>query len=266
MISNVNSGSTAKDYKTRIDNWLRLVPAGSHPNWVLGNHDQHRVATRLGEGRTDLINILLQTLPGIAVTYQGEELGLRNTHLTWEETVDPSACNTNDPINYEASSRDGCRTPFPWDGDLLYGGFSNATNGTWLPINSDYTQGYNVKSQEAANNSHLKIFKRLTKLRKNNVLRQGTYESTLTNDDNVIVYLRRYESDLAVVILNFGGNATVDVISAFPDTKTPLPTQLPVYAASLDTHANGQNLTLSQVSVQADKAVVLSNIKYEDLA
>lgn len=264
VISYVNDKSTAKEYKTRIDNWLERVPAGSQANWVLGNHDQHRVATRLGVTRTDLINIMLQTLPGVAVTYQGEELGLKNTHLSWEDTVDPSACNTNDPINYEASSRDGCRTPFPWAGDLKNGGFSKADS-TWLPINPDYTDGFNVKSQEEATNSHLKIFKRLTKLRKQNVLRQGTYKSKLTNNENVIVYLRKHESNWAVVILNFGANAeTVNVKAAFPDELT-LPTQLPVYAASLDTLANGATQTLSAVVVQSDKAVVLSNIKYEDL-
>lgn len=231
---------------------------------MLGNHDQHRVATRLGETRTDLINIMLQTLPGVAVTYQGEELGLRNTHLTWEQTVDPSACNTNDPINYEAASRDGCRTPFPWAGDLKNGGFSE-NDTTWLPINPDYVDGYNVKSQEEMENSHLKIFKRLTKLRKQNVLRQGTYKSMLTNSENVIVYLRKYESYWAVVILNFGANAeTVNVKAAFP-AETTLPNTLPVYTASLDTLANGSNQTLSAVVVQSDKAVVLSNIRYEDL-
>lgn len=205
---------------------------------------------------------MLQTLPGIAVTYQGEELGLKNTHLSWEDTVDPSACNTQDPINYEKSSRDGCRTPFPWAGDLPNGGFSQA-NKTWLPINVDYVDGFNVKSQEEAENSHLKIFKRLTKLRKHNVLRQGSYDSALTNDENVIVYLRRFETDLAVVVLNFGANTTVNVINAFQNTT--LPAQLPVYTASLNTFENGANVTLSEVTVEADKAVVLCTVKYEDL-
>jgi alpha-glucosidase len=65
MISNVNENSNAEDYKLRIDNWLSRVPAGKQANWVLGNHDQHRLATRLGVARTDLLNILLQTLPGL---------------------------------------------------------------------------------------------------------------------------------------------------------------------------------------------------------
>lgn len=263
VISNVDSTSNAKAYKTRIDNWLNRVPKGSHANWVLGNHDQHRVATRLGVARTDLINIMLQTLPGIAVTYQGEELGLENTYLTWEQTKDPAACNTNEQI-YEQYSRDGCRTPFPWDA-TAHAGFSNTTGEPWLPLNPDYVNGMNVAAQESASNSHLKIFKRLTTLRKHNVLLQGEYKSKLVNDENVILYLRKYESDWAVVILNFGSTEqTVNVKNEFSE-ETGLPATMNVYAASLDTLANDASQDLTQVTVARDKAVVLSTVDYASL-
>lgn len=174
---------------------------------------------------------MIQTLPGIAVTYQGEEMGLVNTHLTWEQTVDPAACNTKDPINYEKSSRDPCRTPFPWD-DTKNAGFSTADN-TWLPVNTDY-ETMNVKTQTEATHSHLKIFKKLTKLRKQNVLRQGQYEAKLINENNVLIYRRWYgEEDLVVVILNFGSAAeTVDVKTAFPQITEDT---LPIYTSSLET-------------------------------
>lgn len=45
------------------------MPKDVLANWVLGNHDNPRYSTRLGEGRMDLFTILLQTLPGNAVTY-----------------------------------------------------------------------------------------------------------------------------------------------------------------------------------------------------
>lgn len=201
----------------------------------LGNHDQHRLATRLGVERTDLINIMLQTLPGIAVTYQGEEMGLVNTHLTWEQTLDPSACNTNDPNNFEYASRDPARTPFPWDA-TKNAGFSTGDT-TWLPVNTDYETN-NVKVQSEATNSHLKIFKKLTKLRKQNVLRQGQYDAKLVNEDNVLIYRRWYgEEDLVVVILNFGKTeVTVNVKEAFPIITEDT---LPIYTASLDTLTEG---------------------------
>lgn len=193
------------------------------------------MATRLGVERKDLLNIMLQTLPGIAVTYQGEELGLENTHLTWEETVDPSACNTNDKINYEKSSRDPARTPFPWD-ISKNGGFSTGDK-TWLKVNDDYST-VNVAVQLAAEHSHLKIFMKLTKLRKTNVLRQGQYESKLINNDKVLIYKRWYgDIDLVVVILNFGSDAeTVNVKEAFPEVTED---ELPIYTCSLDTLVEG---------------------------
>ena len=171
---------------------------------------------------------MLQTLPGIAITYQGEELVMTNVHLTWEETVDPQACNTNDKVNYEESSRDPARTPFPWD-DTTNAGFSTAAK-TWLPVGDNY-RTVNVKAQNETANSHLKIFRRLTTIRKQPVFRQGAYLGVLSNDDNVYVYRRMYENDVAVVILNFGKNQTsVNVHNLF----SSIPTQMRVYASSLD--------------------------------
>jgi alpha-glucosidase len=161
-------------------------------------------------------------------------MGLVNTHLTWEQTLDPSACNTNDPENFEASSRDPARTPFPWDASKN-AGFTTGDK-TWLPVNTDY-ETMNVKVQSEAANSHLKIFKKLTALRKNNVLRQGKYDSKLVNDENVLIYKRYYGDDLVVVILNFGTEEqTVDVKTAFPDITEDV---LPIYTASLDTLEEG---------------------------
>jgi alpha-glucosidase len=191
------------------------------------------MATRLGVEKTDLLNIMLQTLPGIAITYQGEELGLQNTHLTWEETVDPQACNTNDKINYEKSSRDPERTPFPWDASKN-AGFSTADK-TWLKVNDDYLTE-NVDVQLKAANSHLKIFMKLTRLRRTNVLRKGEYDSKLVDND-VLIYRRWYERDLVVVLLNFGNSArTVNVKKVFPMITE---TQLPIYTCSLDSQVDG---------------------------
>lgn len=68
LVKSMTANSTAEDYKIVIERWLRTMPSGSIANWVLGNHDQHRLASRLGLERGDLLNILLQTLPGIITT------------------------------------------------------------------------------------------------------------------------------------------------------------------------------------------------------
>lgn len=193
----------------------------------LGNHDKHRLASRLGVERGDLLNIMIQTLPGIAITYMGEELVMTNVHLTWEETVDPQACNTN-PNDYEPNSRDPARTPFPWD-DSKNAGFSTGDK-TWLPVGTNY-KTVNVKAQEEAANSHLKIFRRLTTIRKQPVFRHGTYLGVLTNNDNVFAYRRKYGNDIAVILLNYGqSQVTVNARNLFE----AIPDQLRVYTSSMD--------------------------------
>lgn len=70
MIDNIKVNSTPSDYKQQIDAWLDNMPkeADYVPNWVVGNHDQHRVRDRFGINRGDAVNMLVQMLPGIAVS------------------------------------------------------------------------------------------------------------------------------------------------------------------------------------------------------
>jgi glycosidase len=70
MIDNINANSTPSDYKQQIEAWLDNMPKESDyvPNWVVGNHDQHRVRNRFGINRGDAINMMVQLLPGIAVS------------------------------------------------------------------------------------------------------------------------------------------------------------------------------------------------------
>lgn len=95
IIDNINLQSTPADYKKSIDAWIDNMPIEPDyiPNWVVGNHDQHRVVNRLGLNRGDAINIMVQTLPGIAVTYNGEELVMTDQWISYKDTIDPLACN-----------------------------------------------------------------------------------------------------------------------------------------------------------------------------
>lgn len=62
-------------------------------NWILGNHDPSRIATRFAVEKGDILNILKQTLPGAAIMYMGEELLMENVHVYWKDIIDPLACN-----------------------------------------------------------------------------------------------------------------------------------------------------------------------------
>ena len=141
--------------------------------------------------------------------------------------LDPQACNTNPDIYYQ-NSRDPARTPFPWD-DTKNAGFSTADK-TWLPVGDNYLK-VNVKAQEAATNSHLKVFRKLTTLRKQPLIRTGDYSGALTNNDNVFIYKRQMSNSIAIIILNFGiSQETVNVQTIF----STVPSQLKVYTSSLD--------------------------------
>ncbi|CAG0925520.1 unnamed protein product, partial [Notodromas monacha] len=65
---------TAGKVRDAIANWLDNMPSWGWANWVIGNHDNHRVASRFGSEVIDAINMLVQLLPGTAVTYYGEEI------------------------------------------------------------------------------------------------------------------------------------------------------------------------------------------------
>lgn len=79
---------------------------------------------------------------------------MTDDYISWEETIDPSACNTDNPITYAAKSRDPERSPFHWDA-TAFAGFTSGTT-TWLPVASNF-ETVNVAVEEAADRSHLKV-------------------------------------------------------------------------------------------------------------
>lgn len=227
LLLKLSKNSTASDFKTLIDMWLNKMPKNHMANWVLGNHDRNRIATRFGVEKGDMLNILIQTLPGAAITYMGEELLMENVKISWEDTIDPLACNSPKE-ELDERSRDPVRTPFPWN-DSKFGGFSTG-NKTWLPVGENYIK-VNVEAQEKAENSHLKIFRKLTKIRKEPRFKNGTFVSTLSNSNNVYSYKRENGYDFAVIVLNFGGNEENVSIKAMFDN---MPENLMVYTSSFD--------------------------------
>lgn len=125
----------------------------------------------------DMFNILLLTLPGCSITYNGEEIGMTDVWISWEETVDPQACNSFEE-GYEYRSRDPVRTPFQWN-DSHKAGFTEG-NTTWLPVAPNYAE-VNVKLQRGVSLSHLNIFKQLQELRKETTLQQSFGEVKAVN-------------------------------------------------------------------------------------
>lgn len=94
---------------------------------------------------------------------------MTDVHISWEDTQDPQACNTNSSV-YENVSRDPARTPMQWDASLN-AGFSTAEK-TWLPVAANYTTN-NVAVQDGQVRSHLKVFKSLLTLKKHPTMHYG---------------------------------------------------------------------------------------------
>ncbi|XP_058832026.1 probable maltase [Topomyia yanbarensis] len=252
VLSNTFKDSTGKDFYDNIMRFWNVLPSGRFANWVLGNHDNKRVSTRLGVPRADLYNIALNTLPGIAVTYNGDELAMEDVYIPWSETVDPAACNSN-PKDFMLYSRDPVRAPFQWD-DSTSAGFSTNSK-TWLPVSPYYKQN-NYKLQKSAPRSHVKIFKSLVRLRKQRTLREGGFDMKLVDEDNIIVYKRELQGvSTIVVILNFHKSTrTVNLSKVF----TGLPLEFEVITSSLQTnYVDGSILNRDVITLPADAAIVL---------
>jgi alpha-glucosidase len=100
--------------------------------WAFSNHDIARAVTRWGVGHqaAPLLTALLTSLRGSSCFYQGEELGLPEAEMAYEDLQDPFG------IRFwpEFKGRDGCRTPMPWNGSEANAGFSAADVKPWLPI------------------------------------------------------------------------------------------------------------------------------------
>ncbi len=179
----------------RAQSWLELIErtenahnkVAAWPTWVLSNHDNQRIATRLKGQRTRIRSaaVLLLTLRGTPFLYAGEELGLLDADIPEDRVVDPG-------------KRDGARAPIPWH--IGYGhGWSNEP---WLPFAAD-GDAYSVEVQERDEQSMLNFVRSLLTLRHENVaLRRGDLRDLSAHDD-VLRYTRSFETESVQVLVNF---------------------------------------------------------------
>ena len=156
-----------------------------------------RLGSRFGEGNIDGFNMVSLLLPGVAVTYNGEEIGMVNTEVSWEDTVDPAGLNCGpDHFSEEGCSRDPERTPMQWSREAQ-AGFTNASK-AWLPVNPNYREGVNVREQADSSDSHLGVYRALTELR-----RQLHHAVTaLFSTQQVFSLIRQGDSQAVICVVN----------------------------------------------------------------
>src|ERR1700754_2125643 len=93
-----------------IDEYERALPTGAWPNWVLGNHDQKRIATRVGRRQARVAAMLLLTLRGTPTLYYGDEIAMRDVPIPPDRVQDPFEKN----VPGLGHGRDPSRTPMQW--------------------------------------------------------------------------------------------------------------------------------------------------------
>jgi alpha-glucosidase len=187
----------ARGLATLIDQYERALPQGGWPNWVLGNHDKPRIASRVGVAQARVAAMLLLTLRGTPTMYYGDELGMLDLRIPPERVQDPFEKN----VPGLGFGRDPCRTPMQWDGSR-FAGFCAVE--PWLPISDDY-QVVNVEAEDADAASILTLYRQLLKLRReHSALSIGDYVPVAMTGD-LLAYIRRARHERFLVALNLGG-------------------------------------------------------------
>jgi alpha-glucosidase len=187
---------TAEAVARAVYEYQSSLPAGAWPNWVLGNHDNARIATRVGVQQAPIAAMLLLTLPGTLTIYYGEEIGMTNVPISQEEVRDPA--EKNEPGI--GAGRDPERTPIPWDGTPL-AGFT--TGRPWLPLGADHAV-LNVAALEHDDGSLLHLYRELIALRRRcPTLVTGTLPA-IAAEGSILRYERSGSGKRLLILLNLG--------------------------------------------------------------
>ncbi len=174
----------------------KALPKGGWPNWVLGNHDRPRLASRTGPEQAGVAAMLLLTLRGTPTVYYGEEIGMTDVAIPPDQVRDP--VEKNQPGL--GLGRDPVRTPMPWDGSLN-GGFT--VGRPWLPLADDY-RVRNVAALIKRPDSLWQLYRALIALRRaHRSLAEGAITDVVA-DHSVLTYRRVLGDEHLAVALNFG--------------------------------------------------------------
>ena len=169
--------------------------------WAFSNHDVQRHASRwAGPGKNrdaylKMLAVLVMSLRGSICLYQGEELGLTEADIAYEDLQDPYG------IQFwpDFKGRDGCRTPMVWTEKDVYGGFSEAT--PWLPVPPDHL-GRAVDVQDGIEGSLLEHYKAFLHFRKNHdALITGSI-TFMDAPDDVLMFQRSHADKSLLVTIN----------------------------------------------------------------
>jgi alpha-glucosidase len=181
---------------TLIRQYEAALPTGAWPNWVLGNHDQKRLASRVGPAQARIAAMLLLTLRGTPTLYYGDELGMPDARIAPGEVQDPA--EKNQPGI--GQGRDPERSPMLWE-NRENAGFTAPGVKTWLPLVWDWPR-FTVETQEIDQGTMLKLYRRLLHLRRERPELHAGAISNVQAEDGVLRYVRSSGEHSVQVLLN----------------------------------------------------------------
>ena len=196
-------------YLHKVLSRLVEVVGGCWPSWALTNHDVPRLATRWGganppQGLLRLAAAMQMSLRGSPCLYQGDELGLPEADVAYEDLQDPYGIT----MWPEFKGRDGCRTPMPWvstDPKLGFSGSATAAK-PWLPV-SEAHRPLAVDVQEKQSDSLLSFYRQLLQWRKSQPVLLHGDTALLPADEQVLAYVRTHESKKILCVFNLSESA-----------------------------------------------------------
>ena len=206
----------AENYKKFVDEYESQLRPHRESNYILGNHDISRVASRLDPLRARLSAFLQFTLRGTPFIYYGEELGMENVPISDDQIQDQAEKN----LPKMGLGRDPERTPMLWD-DSANAGFSSGgteENKPRLPVSPNY-KSLNVAAQLANPHSMLSLYRTLIHLRRSSqALSNGSYVPRESESKSVFSFIREYVGDMRggaeklLLLANFGEAEVVEKI------------------------------------------------------
>lgn len=190
----INLPWNARNLETVVNEYENLLPSESWPNWVLGNHDRPRIASRVGQKQARVAAVLLLTLRGTPTMYYGDELGMKGVPLPPHQVKDPFENN----VPGQGFGRDPVRTPMQWN-PSKNAGFTQGT--PWLPLMDDFKE-LNVERELKNPDSMLSLYRRLINLRTAEpALNTGAYQP-ITSEGNLYCFKRTSPDKEFLIVLN----------------------------------------------------------------
>ncbi len=187
----------AGEIEAAINEYEGALPPNGWPNWVLGNHDKSRIATRVGREQARVAAMMLLTLRGTPTVYYGDEIGMEDVPIPPEKVQDPQERN----VPGIGLGRDPERTPMQWD-DSKNAGFT--TGEPWLPLMEDFRQ-VNAGNQWNEPGSMLGLYRKLIQTRQEEAaLHVGRHIPVFT-ENNLLSYMREEKNKKFLVVLNLCG-------------------------------------------------------------